>query len=251
MPDLSTVLAIETAYLSAWPALETIEQKSWKARFSRGYTKRANSIHAFDPADEADAGPRIAELVEAYRARNLRPIFRVNPLTGPAVSAELDAQGWDIYEPSLVLFMPEPGKLRAVAAVSQTLHPMDSAWGEAQARMAGYSQETQDTFALVRARLPERAAGILVYNEERQPVAAALSMIADDIAVYNNVVVDAAERGKGYGRALMHAAFNWAVQNGARRHSLNVLANNERAVPLYKSLGLAEIYGYHYRRAPL
>lgn len=251
MPDLSTVLAIETAYLSAWPALETIEQQSWKARFSRGYTKRANSIHAFDPADEADAGPRIAELAAAYRARNLRPTFRVNPLTGPAVAAALDVAGWDIYEPSLVLFMPEPGKLRAVAAVSQTLLPTDPAWAKAQASMANYSQETQETLALVLARLPEKAAGILVYDEAQQPVGAALSMIADGIAVYNNVVVDAAGRGKGYGRALMHAAFNWAVQNGARRHAIQVLANNERAVPLYKSLGFAEIYGYHYRRAPL
>lgn len=251
MPELSTVLAIETAYLSAWPALETIEQRSWKARFSRGYTKRANSIHAFDPTDEADAGPRIIELAEAYRARNLRPTFRVNPLTGPAITAALDDEGWDVYEPSLVLFLPEPGKLRAVAEVTHAVAPTDPVWARAQARMANYSQETQETLALVLARLPQKAAGILVYNEAQQPVAAALSMIADGIAVYNNVVVDAGERGKGYGRALMHGAFNWAVQNGAERHAIQVLANNAQAVPLYKSLGFAEIYGYHYRRAPL
>ena len=83
---------IERATLLAWPALETIEDGSWTARFAQGYTKRANSVHSLHLADDDRASERIAHLAERYRERGLRPVFRVTPLAGPGIVAALDAR---------------------------------------------------------------------------------------------------------------------------------------------------------------
>ena len=53
----------ELAFLAAWPALEEIRDHGWVARFSRGYSKRANCIQCMDPEDEGNAAARIDALV--------------------------------------------------------------------------------------------------------------------------------------------------------------------------------------------
>lgn len=45
---------IEAANPKAWPAVETVRDGAWLARFPEGRTKRANSIRSLDSADVAD-----------------------------------------------------------------------------------------------------------------------------------------------------------------------------------------------------
>jgi len=52
-----------------------------------------------------------------------------------------------------------------------------------------------------------------------------------------NVEIDAAKRGRGYGRAAVRAAEAWAQAQGAARLSLNVWGNNDVARSLYDSMG--------------
>ncbi|HZC26497.1 MAG TPA: GNAT family N-acetyltransferase, partial [Actinopolymorphaceae bacterium] len=51
------------------------------------------------------------------------------------------------------------------------------------------------------------------------------------------VAVDAAERGKGYGRAVMHVGARIALAAGDRVLALNVFGQNSVAINLYDSLG--------------
>lgn len=53
------------------------------------------------------------------------------------------------------------------------------------------------------------------------------------------LAVDPAAQGRGVARALMDAAETWAREQGSRRISLNVWAQNERARGLYEHLGYA------------
>ena len=52
----------------------------------------------------------------------------------------------------------------------------------------------------------------------------------------------------GHARRLILSALKWARQRGACRAWLQVEADNAAALALYRSLGFAEAYGYHYRR---
>ena len=242
---------IERATLLAWPALEEIGDGAWTAPFARGYTKRANSIHSCDAGDDSNAGQRIDRFAELYRQRDLRPVFRQTPLAGPAIGAALDEKGWDIYEPSLVLSMPHSKRQRLVSAPTKYFELVDPEWRQAQAAMASYAPQTSATLGLILDQISVPARGVLVYDDAYAPAGAALAVVAQGIAVFLNVVVDPARRGRGFGRAVMHAALNWTGQIGATGAALQVLTDNNTALSLYRSLGFADSYGYHYRRAPL
>lgn len=55
------------------------------------------------------------------------------------------------------------------------------------------------------------------------------------------IMVDAAHRGQGVGRALLEAAVAWAEDNAVlEKIGLSVFATNERAIALYHSLGFVE-----------
>ena len=241
---------IECATLLAWPALEEITDGAWTARFSRGYTKRANSIHSLDPADEERAADRITALAERYRDRGLRPVFRVTPLASPGVVAALDSMNWDVYEPSLVLSMDLTKRQRLVSALTKYFEPTDPEWRQVQGSMAGYSAETQDTLGAILDQIQVPARGVVVYDDSYQPAGAALAVNAQNCAVFLNVVVEPSKRGQGFGRAVMHAGLNWTSQMGAAHAAIQVLADNSVALSLYRSLGFTETYQYHYRRAP-
>jgi GNAT superfamily N-acetyltransferase len=241
---------IERATLLAWPALETIEDGSWTARFAQGYTKRANSVHSLEQADDGRASERIAALAERYRERSLRPVFRVTPLAGPGIVAALDAMGWDVYEPSVVLSMELSKRQRLVPAPTKYFEPGDPEWRHIQSAMAGNGPETSDILGAILDQITVPARGVVVYDDAYQPAGAALAVNAENCAVFLNVVVDPAKRGQGFGRAVMHAALNWTSQMGASNAAIQVLADNAVALALYGSLGFTQIYDYHYRRAP-
>ncbi len=57
----------------------------------------------------------------------------------------------------------------------------------------------------------------------------------------NDIFIEAATRGKGYGRRLMELAEERARELGIRRMELNVYGDNERARRLYASLGYVEM----------
>ena len=243
-----THIEIEQACLLAWPALEEAHDGNWIARFSRGYTKRANCIQSMDPADDADACARIDALVAQFRAQGIPPVFRVTPLAGPGTLAALDAKGWQSFETSLVLAMDMPEQAYPVAATTRLFEAQDPEWRQVQGAMSGSSPGTLDTLGAILDRLAVPARGIVLYDDDHRPAAAALAVNADGMAIFLNVVTAPALRGQGYGRAVMHAALNWSRQNGASRAAIQVLADNAQAVPLYRSLGFNHSYSYHYRR---
>jgi ribosomal protein S18 acetylase RimI-like enzyme len=241
---------IEQATLLAWPAPEEVVDGAWCARFANGYTKRANSIHSLDPADDKRATERIAALAELYRERGLRPVFRITPLAGPGIVAALDAMGWDVFEPSLVLGMELNKRQRLVPALTKYFEPMDPEWRQVQAGLAGYEAQTQGMLGEILDRLTVPARGVVVYDDSYQPAGAALAVNAQKCAVFLNVVVHPQKRGEGFGRAVMHAGLNWTAQMGATYAAIQVLADNGVALGLYRSLGFTQTYQYHYRRAP-
>jgi GNAT superfamily N-acetyltransferase len=61
-------------------------------------------------------------------------------------------------------------------------------------------------------------------------------------------IARAARRFETYGRRLVLSGLKWAKLRGARVGWLQVEADNEVAVGLYRSLGFREAYRYHYRR---
>lgn len=244
---LPSVSEIEQAGLKAWPAIDTATDGQWVMRAAGGYTKRANSIQCLDPEDDGDVPARLDRASRWFRDRQLPPVFRVTPLTGPAIVAELE-RSWTLFEPSRVLAMVF-GPSAFAADPNTALYPVTSSeWLDAQQHLQGYDDGTLQRLRRVVERIRAPAKGFVHYGEDARPSATALMDVVNGIAVIGNVITDKEQRRRGYARRLLQTGLAWARQAGARRAALAVLATNEAALALYRGLGFEPAYDYHYRR---
>lgn len=242
-----SILQLEQAFLSAWPALETQTDKGWIWRWANGYTKRANSAQSLDPSDDEDAAARLEAYSKWAETHGVTPTFRVTPLAGAGIVSALNLDGWATFEPSLVMAMPV-GAVFAPKHKYQLFAATDPGWYETQVHISGYGDETTAALKALLDQIKVPATGILVYDEKGAPAAAALTSNNHGIGVYLNVVVREDVRMQGYGRSVMQAALEWSRSDGAGWAAIQVVADNTPAVQLYKSLGFEVVYRYHYRR---
>jgi GNAT superfamily N-acetyltransferase len=245
---VSDVRQLEAAVISAWPSITSAMDGSWLARFARGYTKRSNSVQCLDVTDDSGAAARLQRMVDLFLLNDREPIFRVTPLAGQGVIAALDAAGWESFEESRVLAMPLDADFGELAPV-RIFDATDRNWLEAFAALSGIDRRSQETLGLIVGLIAHRQAGVLVRDATGDPAAAALAVDAAGTGVYHNVVVRPDLRGRGLGRATMHAALNWTREVGSIRAAIQVVSANVAAVNLYASLGFEEAYRYHYRRS--
>ena len=242
---LPTPLEIERAGLKGWPGIEVEWDRSWVSRASGGHTQRANSTQCFDPTDDDDVEARIDASRRWFEARGIRPTFRVNLLSGPNLVAELDRAGWIEVDYSLLLAMPldmvEPDDRGEVLAVD------DATFLKSQTDLKQWDDVTLRKFQAITAMFDVPACGIVLRSGDGRVVSSALMAVADGIVITGNVITDAVERGRGYGKRMMLTGLAWAQANGARTAALNVAADNVAGQALYASLGYRRQYDYVYR----
>jgi ribosomal protein S18 acetylase RimI-like enzyme len=241
-----SVLEIETAALSSWPALRTVHDRSWVWRWARGYTKRANSVQALDPADEEDLDRRLAEMADLSRRNRIDPVFRVTPLAAPALVEMLAAGGWRAFEESIVLVGPLPECDRPDGVERREIP--SAAWAAVNAAMSGYDEAKQAALAEMLAAISTEAKAFTATAADGAPGASALAVRAGRIVGLFNVVTAPHCRRQGLACRVLDTAFAWGREVGASFAAIQVVATNEPAKRLYASYGLAERYRYHYRR---
>ncbi len=237
-------IVFERAGLEAWPGIEVEWDGTWVRRAANGYTKRANSLQCFDPADNADAVARLATGRDWFAARGIMPVVRTTPLQSPALTMALDAQGWRTIDPSHLYAMP----LSATTPDSdaRTFELLDPQFLSAQQTLQGHGDDVMKRMRALLSAMSVPASGIVVYRNE-QPVAAGLAAIADGIVLTGNVITSPAHRRQGLGAAMMRTIHAWAHANGAGIAALNVQADNPAGKALYASLGYTHQYDYVYR----
>jgi GNAT superfamily N-acetyltransferase len=242
------VLEVETAALTAWPGLFTAFDGHWVWRAAGGYSGRANSIQCLDPNDDANASTRIARFTELFTRHGLPPVFKSSPLTAPGILETLKELNWESYNASKVLRLGMPAREWETHHHTALFAPTDPQWHETQARMSGYSDVAAETVRRILGTIACDCRGVLAYDENGVPAAAALAGVANGIAIFGNVVALPSHRGRGFGRAVMAAALNWSRDAGATAAGIQVAGGNAVALRLYGSLGFADPYDYGYFR---
>jgi GNAT superfamily N-acetyltransferase len=243
--SLPSIIEIERAGLKAWPGIEVEWDGSWVRRAANGYTQRANSAQCFDPADDGNVVERVAASRRWFENRGLKPIFRINPLTGAALNTALDAAGWVAIDHSQVLAM-ELGPVTADPR-GEVLALDDPLFLTPHQRLAAYDDERMGKLRALLGVLEVPAIGIVLRAADGRAVASALMAIADGIVITGNVVTAQGERRKGYGSGMMRTGLAWAHAAGAKYAALNVVADNAPAQALYQGLGYRYQYDYVYR----
>ena len=247
--NLAIVRRFEAAGFRAWPATSVQYDGTWAVRLSGGHpAKRLNSINPLDPIDDANLTERVARAARRFAAYGRPLTFRMSPLAAPAIQAHLDAKGWSRFSESLVM-----RATLSPAMVSEAMHqiPLKDMGRFISAAISIRSLDPAlrpGLSEIVSSIQPE--AGLFVLEEGRQPVSTAICVHDEDLAGLFEVATEASRRGRGYGRRVLLSALKWAQARGARTAWLQVDADNESAIGLYRSIGFAEVYRYHYRQPP-
>lgn len=242
----SDIPALEHRALRAWPALETRDVDGWLLRAARGFTKRANSANALGNAAPLAA---VLDRVEAfYAGRGLPTIFRLSPLAPPDADSALGAAGYALCEPSLVMTASLAAAAAAPAAIELS-RVASARCLDGAARIGGRAADRVQTHvALLRGiRAPTWFAGL---RQDGAMIACAMGVCDTGAIGLFDIAVHPDHRGQGHGRAITRALLAQGWCDGARMAYLQVGAGNGVAQTLYRSLGFAEAYGYHYRVRP-
>ena len=94
--------SMEESALNSWPALQQMLYDGWVLRFSKGYTKRANSVNPLY-LSRLESIPKVAVCENLYRERSMPPIFRLTPLAPEDLDSILDVRGYKRIDPTLVM----------------------------------------------------------------------------------------------------------------------------------------------------
>lgn len=242
--DRAAILRLEEAGLNAWPALRVALVGGWLARFSDGFTKRANSCNPIHGGD-GDVAGRVARVEALYAAAGQRPIFRLSPLAPPDLEPLLEGRGYRRIDETVV----ETADLAAMAlTVDAGFHLVGAAadWVEPASVL---QQEPEASRPILRAMLermvPRAGFGLLL--RDGVPVACGLAVVeAAQVGLFE-IAVDPARRREGLGLAMTRSLLAWGRDQGAVRAYLQVVAGNAPARTLYAALGFRESHRYWYR----
>jgi N-acetylglutamate synthase len=236
------------AMLAAWPPLERERLGDWTLRFSRGFTRRANStLPRGDPSTPLELA--VARVEQAYAARGLPSCFQLREgHTVDQLGSLLTDRGYQPGHPALVLAGPLPA-----ARPDDRVSHRDGHSGEWLELWLAVSRRTEpDALELSRAILDRvsRPRTFALLHEGGHAVAAALGTLSPGWLGLSCLTVRENARRRGVARAMLGALATWARDREADRLWLEVEEGNAPALRLYRDLRLERVGGYSYLTAP-
>jgi ribosomal protein S18 acetylase RimI-like enzyme len=248
-PSTADILALERVSGQGWRAGEVSELGGWTLRADHGITGRANSVlpgRQLDrPLEQA-----LAEAGEWYAARGLPTTIKV-PLPGRHIlDNALTELGWDSTSDTHVL----AARLDVVIAAADLAATGRDAWSVDLA-----DQPDEDWLAAQRdANLRTDAGRALLTRHDRARFATVRSggsVLATGRGAVDNgwlgitsVEVADSHRRQRLATDLLRALWRWALADEAATYSyLQVSAENDPALTLYRGLGYWPHHDYRYR----
>lgn len=247
MVDPTLCRRVEEASLNAWPALQQSLLDGWVLRFSRGFTKRANSIVPLYPSQQT-ALEKIRYCENLYSRERLKTIFRLTTVMEAAsLDALLEQRGYQHVDPTRVLVRELEGTSFAVKSAFHEV-PRD-AWLDAYATAADVPPAGQQLHAMLLAGIrSEHVFGFI--SQGGTPVACGIAVLERELVGLFDVVTLPNARRQGHANALVESLLAWGRNGGARHAYLQVVEANKPARTLYHALGFDDLYRYWYRIAP-
>lgn len=245
--DIAAIRRLEELAFRGWPALETRDLLGWRQRFSRGYTKRANSINALEVDAQFDR-ESISALEAPYLALGQPPVWRLTPLAPPAVAPLLLARGYRRIEQSQVQVCPLRPSFVADPDVRILPQP-STGWLDAFRTHSPVPAQHGDTMQRMLAAIAAPA-GFAFVEQEGRPMAMAIGAIEGDHMGLFDVLVMPHARRRGLARRVTESLYAWAWTQGVRFAYLQVVATNAAALPLYAAQGFRTVYAYEYLVPP-
>ncbi|MFB2551456.1 GNAT family N-acetyltransferase [Ensifer soli] len=246
--NLATVRRLEAAGFRAWPARQSLYDGTWLLRLTPDHaSKRLNCVNPLDPADGAEAAPRLAEAARRFAAAGQVLTVRQSPLAPAPLVAHMAAAGWRSFSESIVM-AADLGRAEPPGGVDLLpVRDLDR-FAAARARIEGEADGGAAAIAAVIGRIEAETGLFLLDNDAFGPAAVCLLVHDRTLAGILQLAVHAGLRRQGTGSAILSAGLRWARLRGAEAAWLQVDAVNLPALALYRAFGFEEIYRYRYWR---
>lgn len=234
------VLELDQICNLTWPATANLEYSGWLMRAADGVTNRANSVLPL--VASLEAGPlvnfeenlKVAQ--EFYRKRHLPTIFQIAHPT------------WQILSDKLL-------SIGAVETLRGNTMVADLA-SHKQEIPTGFELKQSDQFSSDWMELPPKpglekilsgcAATYFTIVKNDKTIATCRIALALGWSSITRVYVDQDFRGLGLGKAIVAAALEGSLEQGATKAVLQVEAHNATAIGVYESFGFNFHHAYSY-----
>ena len=238
---------LEYAGFRAWPAVHQEPQGGIVLRASNGFTKRANSANVLELQTEADY-QQVEKCERFFANRSLPCIFRIPSFTNNAgLDAHLEERGYQLIDPSLVLHREiEQSQFENCLLVEKS----QEAWLASYSQISGVQFEQQQLHLDMLKRIEDKTL-MAVLVVDGVEVACGLGVLSDKLFGLFDIATSKSYRNQGLATKLLNGMLSWAADNDATQSYLQVVANNDAAIRLYRKLGYQDCYEYWYRIKPL
>jgi GNAT superfamily N-acetyltransferase len=242
---------IEQAGLNALQTQRQLFYDGWVLRLSAGKAKRARSVNAFF-GSTLPLARKIGHCESVYAQHGLPPLFRMTPFDQPTdLEATLAVRGYEAFDETLVqaAALPCPPEIPETADGVAIEALGADAFVEAvgDLRQSPKAQRDAHRERLAHSPLDKRC---IIVRADGAVVCTAQVAVEDGVAGVYDVVTAEAARGNGYATLACTSLLSWAWQHGTHAAYLQVNADNAPALAIYRKLGFATIYTYHYRGLP-
>ncbi len=225
----------------------------WLLRFSPGKAKRARCVQAV-AAGRLPLAERLALCQVVFDAAGLPMLVRITPFSQPpGLDNALAALGWHSLDDTRV--MVAPGLLALAAQPVDPpppgllWQPLDAAaYAETVGQLRGSPASQRLAHGQRLAASPVPCQGWALRRAgDGQVLACGQSAAEAELVGLYDVFSHPPARGQGLARWLCNRLLAQAAAAGARVAYLQVEAANAPARAVYRRLGFADAYAYHYR----
>ena len=248
--DTAWLSRIEDAGLNASAPPQQRWLDGWLVRFSPGKAKRARCINAV-AAGRLPLAKKLALATAVFDDAGLRSFVRITPFSQPAeLDAQLAALGWAAIDDTRVMVRAsiDTVEVEPLPAGLSWQRPGHAAFAQrvGQLRASTLAQRQAHAQRLELSPVPYRALAIRRDADGATLACGQFAREADLAGLYDVFTAQSA-RGLGLARRLCTQLLALARDEGARSAYLQVEGDNHAARHLYRRLGFADGYTYHYR----
>lgn len=254
--DPTWLSRVEDASLNASAPPQQRWIDGWLVRFSPGKARRARCINAVAPG-RLPVAEKLRLAAEVYAEAGLPMHARLTPFSAPAdLDAELERLGWGAIEDTRVMVRATLAGIRPEVSDPTAAAPAGLRWmtlgGDEYAQAVGSlrgSTALECSAHAERLRWSPTLYRGYAWCDETTGAVVACGQVAREgrlVGLYD-VFTAPASRGRGLAASLCERMLSISHKEGADSAYLQVGADNHAARSVYRRLGFADGYAYHYR----